>query len=313
MKKRLTFVWSVLVLGKNKLRRTVQFIWTVVTNGNFNGFLNGTIYTGSSKHICVPGLNCYSCPGALGACPIGSLQAVIGSWKYKISYYVIGLLTLFGAIFGRIICGWLCPFGLIQDLLHKIPFPKKIKTFKWDKALRFLKYIILLIFVLLLPMFVVDIIGQGEPFFCKYICPSGTLLGGIPLVLSNKPLQDLVGWLFAWKSVILAVVVMLSIIIYRPFCKYICPLGAIYSFFNPISVNKLKIDKDKCVACGLCSKACEMNIEPFKTPNHLECIRCGECITACPCKAISFGVFSKNTCGGITKSDLKQNQTFKKI
>lgn len=297
-------------MGKNKARRAVQFIMAAVTNGNFNGFLNGTIYKGSLKHVCLPGLNCYSCPGALGACPIGSLQAVIGSWKYKMSYYVVGLLALLGVIFGRIICGWLCPFGLIQDLLHKIPFPKKIRTFKCDKPLRYLKYILLLVFVILLPLFAVDLIGQGSPYFCKYICPSGTLLGGIPLVLSNKPLQDLIGWLFTWKCAILAVVVVLSIMIYRPFCKYICPLGAIYSLFNPISFYKMKINKDSCAQCGLCSKACKMNIEPYKTPNHLECIRCGDCIKACPCKAISISAFSKSSDQN-TKCISKQNPTFK--
>lgn len=132
------------------------------------------------KNVCVPGLNCYSCPGARGACPIGSLQAVIGSWNFKMAYYVAGFLIFVGALLGRLVCGFLCPFGLIQDLLNKIPFPKKIRTFRGDKLLRKLKYVIFLVFVILLPMFVVDIMGQGAPYFCKLICPAGTLEGGIP-------------------------------------------------------------------------------------------------------------------------------------
>ncbi len=92
------------------------------------------IYTGKLKNACVPGLNCYSCPGAVGACPIGSLQAVIGSWNFKMAYYVVGFLIFIGAMVGRLICGFLCPFGLIQDLLNKIPFPKKIRTFKRRQA-----------------------------------------------------------------------------------------------------------------------------------------------------------------------------------
>lgn len=83
-----------------------------------------------TENVCVPGLNCYSCPGARGACPIGSLQAVIGSWNFKMAYYVAGFLIFVGALLGRLVCGFLCPFGLIQDLLNKIPFPKKIRTFR---------------------------------------------------------------------------------------------------------------------------------------------------------------------------------------
>ena len=126
------------------------------------------------KCLC-SGPELLSCPGAVGACPIGSLQAVIGSWNFKMAYYVVGFLIFIGAMVGRLICGFLCPFGLIQDLLNKIPFPKKIRTFKGDKLLRKLKYVIFAVFVILLPLFLVDIMGQGAPYFCKLICPAGTL------------------------------------------------------------------------------------------------------------------------------------------
>ncbi len=237
--------------------------------------------------------HCYSCPGAVGSCPIGSMQAVIGSWNFKFAFYVAGFLVFVGALIGRFVCGWLCPFGLIQDLLHKIPFPKKIKTFHGDKLLRKLKYVILVVFVILLPLYLVDIIGQGSPYFCKLICPAGTLEGGLPLVLLNKSMRSAVGWLYAWKNVLLAVTVFLSILIYRPFCKYICPLGAIYSVFNPISVFKYRVDDSKCTHCGACAKVCKMQIDPSKTPNHLECIRCGQCKKICPTGAISSGCLKK--------------------
>lgn len=116
-------------------------------------------------------------------------------------------------------------FGLVQDLLHKIPFPKKIKTFRGDKLLRKLKYVILAVFVILLPLYLVDIMDQGSPYFCKLICPAGTLEGGIPLVLLNKSMRRAIGWLYVWKNVLLAVAVLLSILIYRPFCKYIWSAG----------------------------------------------------------------------------------------
>ena len=268
-------------------RHRFQALWALLTNSYLIGFVQGKIYKGKLKNLCVPGLNCYSCPGAVGSCPIGSLQAVIGNWNFKFAFYVAGFLVFVGALIGRFVCGWLCPFGLVQDLLHKIPFPKKIKTFRGDKLLRKLKYVILAVFVILLPLYLVDIMDQGSPYFCKLICPAGTLEGGIPLVLLNKSMRRAIGWLYVWKNVLLAVTVLLSILIYRPFCKYICPLGAIYSVFNPISVFKYRIDKNKCTQCGACAKVCKMQVNPSKTPNHPECIRCGQCKKICPTGAIT--------------------------
>lgn len=274
-------------------RHGVQALWALLTNSYLVGFVQGKIYKGKLKNLCVPGMNCYSCPGAVGSCPIGSLQAVIGSWNFKFAFYVAGFLVFVGALVGRFVCGWLCPFGLIQDLLHKIPFPKKIKTFRGDKLLRKLKYIILLIFVILLPMFLVDVIGQGAPYFCKLLCPVGTLEGGIPLVLLNKSMHTALGWLYAWKNVLLVVTIIVSIMIYRPFCKYICPLGAIYSVFNPISVFKYRVDESKCTHCGACARTCKMQVDPVQNANHPECIRCGLCKKVCPTGAISSGCFQK--------------------
>ena len=267
-------------------RHLIQSVWAALTNSHVAGFVTGKIYTGKLKNICVPGLNCYSCPGATGACPIGSLQAVIGSWNFKFAYYVFGFLIFVGALFGRLVCGFLCPFGLIQDLLNKIPFPKKIRTFRGDQLFRKLKYVIFLVFVILLPLFVTDILGQGAPYFCKLICPAGTLEGGLPLVLLNKAMSGAIGWLFLWKNAVLAVTIVLSILIFRPFCRYICPLGAFYSVFNKVSVYRYHVDEDKCVHCGKCAKACQMAVDPVKMPNSCECIRCGRCRQACPTGAI---------------------------
>ena len=276
--------------ARNNIRHLFQSFWFLVTNSFFEGFKTGKIYSGELKQLCVPGMNCYSCPGAKGSCPIGALQAVIGSPKYKFSYYVVGFLFFVGALIGRGVCGYLCPFGLVQDLLHKIPFVKKIETFKGDKALRKAKYLILLVFVILLPLFLVDIIGQGAPYFCKLICPVGMLEGGIPLVLMNKSMRGAIGFLYAWKGLILILTILLSIVIYRPFCKYICPLGAIYSLFNSVSLFRYTLDHQKCIHCGRCKAVCEMQCDPVKNCNDLECIRCGKCKNACPVDAIACGI-----------------------
>ncbi len=278
-------------MGKKKItnewkRHRVQILWALLTNSYLIGFVQGKIYKGKLKNLCVPGLNCYSCPGAAGTCPIGAMQAVIGNWNFKFAFYAAGFLVFVGALMGRFVCGWLCPFGLIQDLLYKILFPRKLRTFKGDRLLRKLKYVVLLFFVILLPMFLVDVLGQGAPYFCKLICPVGTLEGGIPLVLLNKSMHGALGWLYAWKNVLLLFTVFLSILIYRPFCKYICPLGAVYSVFNPISVFRYRIDREKCVGCDACAKVCKMQVNPAENPNHPECIRCGQCKKACPKQCI---------------------------
>lgn len=278
-------------------RHLFQLIWAIITNGYLIGFVRGKIYQGKIKNACVPGMNCYSCPGALGSCPIGALQATIGSYEYKFAFYISGFMILVGAFMGRFVCGWLCPFGLIQEFLNKVPLPKKLKinTFRGDKQLRWLKYIILVLFVILMPMFITDMIGQGYPWFCMLICPVGTLEGGIPLVLLNNALRSTIGWLYTWKIGILIFIILLSIAIYRPFCKYICPLGAIYSLFNRFSIVQYSIDKSKCINCSSCAKGCSMGCDPVKNPNHLECIRCGKCKKICPQNAINQTLFKKNS------------------
>lgn len=269
-----------------KIRLVTQACFAALSNGYVKGFASGRIFEGKSKFLCVPGLNCYSCPGALASCPIGSLQATLNAREYRLSLYVAGLLVVFGTLLGRFVCGFLCPFGLVQDLLFKIPFVRKIRKIPGEKGLRWLRFIFLVIFVILLPMFVIDITGLGEPWFCKFICPAGTLEGGVPLVLLNGAMRGAAGFLFKWKLLILIITLLSSIVIYRPFCRYVCPLGAIYGIFNKISFYRIKIDTEKCTKCGACQKACKLDIPVWKNPDSMDCIRCGDCKITCPQKAI---------------------------
>lgn len=271
-------------------RNFIQAIVTLITNINLKGFITGRIFNGKSKFVCVPGLNCYSCPGAIGSCPIGALQAVFGSFKYKFSFYIVGIMSFFGIILGRIVCGWVCPFGFLQDLLYKVKV-KKIKINKnVDRGLRYLKYIILLFLVVLLPIFLVDEFGMASPYFCKWICPAGTLEGGIPLVIKNESLRASIGFLFDWKVFLLFLTIVLSTLVYRPFCKYICPLGAFYGVFNKVSFYQYSIDKDKCISCKACTQKCKMGVSIYKSPASSECIRCGECVKVCKMNAIKKGL-----------------------
>ena len=270
----------------SRIRLVTQVCVAALSNGYVKGFATGQIFDGSEKSVCVPGMNCYSCPGAFASCPIGSLQAVLSARDFKISLYVAGLLFVFGTVFGRFVCGFLCPFGLVQDLLYKIPFVKKIRRLPGEKFLRYFRFFFLAVFVILLPAFVADFTGLGEPWFCKWICPVGTLEGGIPLVLLNSAMRGAAGFIFRWKLFILILTLFSSIIIYRPFCRYACPLGAIYGVFNKVSFCRYKIDESKCTKCGACQKACKFDIPVWQKPNSADCIRCGECKATCPHGAI---------------------------
>ena len=270
----------------SRFRGLIQAAATLLTNIHLPNFFKGGIYQGKGKSVCVPGLNCYSCPAASGACPIGSFQAVVGSSKFSFSYYITGFLILLGVLLGRFICGFMCPFGWFQELLHKIP-TKKLTTKKL-KGLTFIKYAVLLIMVVLLPALVVNDVGMGDPFFCKYLCPQGVLEGAIPQAAVDPGIRDALGSLFSWKLGILIVVVVLSVLFYRPFCKWLCPLGALYALLNKVSLLGMKVDKHKCVSCGKCAKACKMDVDVTKSPDHTECIRCGMCVRACPTQAVKY-------------------------
>lgn len=270
-------------------RRLIQVYAALLFNANIKGFINGEIYKGKFKSVCVPGMNCYSCPGAVGACPLGSLQNAIaeaGSMKkFEGLYYVAGILVLLGIFLGRWICGFLCPFGLIQDWLYKIKTPK-LKKNKFTRALSYLKYVLLVLFVFVIT-FSFGLKKMTLPGFCKYICPAGMLEGSMGLLsnTANDGLFAMLGPLFTWKFVLFIGMIVAAIFIYRFFCRFVCPLGALYGLFNKVSVFGIKVESSRCVDCGLCVDKCKMDIR--KVGDH-ECINCGECIDVCPTKAIMW-------------------------
>lgn len=271
----------------DKKRFAILSLSSLVQNANWKGFFSGKIYQGPVKNVCVPGLNCYSCPGAVGSCPIGSLQGFLSGFKFRFPYYVLGLLIFFGALLGRAVCGFLCPFGFLQELINMVPGLPKRNHFPGDKWLRYLKYAVLLLLVIILPMrFVLT------PFFCKYLCPSGTV-SGILLAARDQMVRAQLGGLFLWKAAVLVWILGVCLIVWRPFCKYLCPLGAIYGLFNRVALVRNHLDADKCISCGKCAQVCRMCVDPAKNPNSAECIRCGDCVRACPTKALKFGIKGK--------------------
>lgn len=268
-------------------RRIIQVYAALLTNANFKGFAESEIYKNTSqvtaytKNLCTPGLNCYSCPGAVAACPLGALQNSLGSANRTTPYYILGILALFGLLLARTICGFLCPFGFFQDMLYKVKSPK-VKKSAYTRLLSYLKYVLLITLVIAVPL-----IYHSVPGFCKYICPAGTFLGAGGLLANdvNSVFYGMLKYLFSWKFVLLVICVVACIFIYRAFCRFICPLGAIYGFFNKIALLGVKLEKSKCIDCGMCISKCKMDI---KHVGDHECINCGECISVCPTKAISW-------------------------
>ena len=267
-------------------RRLIQLYAALLTNANIKGFKTGRIYAGNTKNVCVPGLNCYSCPGAVGACPLGSLQNALAASGTRAPFYVFGIILLFGLILGRTICGFLCPFGLIQDLVYKIKTPKVGKS-RVTRVFSYLKYVILAVFAIAIPILYGVYAKTAVPAFCKYICPAGTLGGAVALLINptNSDLFGMLGGLFTWKFAVMAAVLVACVFLYRAFCRFLCPLGALYGFFNRFALLGVKLDKNKCTDCGLCVSHCKMDIK--RVGDH-ECINCGECIDVCPAKAISW-------------------------
>ena len=273
-------------------RRIVQVISALVANPYFPSLFKKQIYLyqGRLKGICVPILNCYSCPLAVGACPIGALQNFFASLRssfamaqYQLGLYIIGTLGIFGSLIGRMPCGWLCPFGFLQELLHKIPTHK----ISIPRFMSYFKYAFLLIMVIAMPALIVDEFGYGQTWFCKLVCPAGTLEAGIPMVGLSKNIRSQIGLLFSWKVGLLVIFLGWMVVSKRPFCRVVCPLGAFFSLFNKVSLFRMVVDRDKCVKCDACYRSCPTELKIYETPNSPDCIRCLKCVEACKFGAVS--------------------------
>ncbi len=242
--------------------------------------LGATLLTNSyvtqniTKGLPCPSLNCYACPTAAFACPIGSLQNFAG--RHKFPFYVFGVISLIGLVIGRASCGWFCPFGWFQELMHKLPGPKLRlpNRFNWTR------YVFLVVLVGIVPFI------TGEPWFSK-LCPAGTLEAGIPVTLLNADLRALIGPLFWLKIAILGVFLVWMAVTLRPFCRWVCPLGALWSPFNALSVFRLEVAQESCSRCNRCQTVCPVDIRVHEDPNNGACIRCLACLNNCPKNCIS--------------------------
>lgn len=284
--------------GRQRNRKLVQLYAALLYNANLKGFIDGHIYSGPLKSVCAPGFNCYSCPGAVAGCPLGSLQNALNAAGHTAPWYMLGMIALFGVILGRTICGWICPLGLIQELIHKLPVPK-IRKSAVTRLLTYLKYVFLAAFVIAIPIWYGVNKGIPYPAFCKFICPAGTFEGAVGLLQNKANATSFyqLKMLFTNKWVIMLAVALACAFCYRTFCRFICPLGAIYGFFNRFSVVGVKVDHDRCIGCGLCVRKCQMDVT--HVGDH-ECISCGKCMDGCPEGAISLKAGSATLAGPVS-------------
>lgn len=228
--------------------------------------------------MCAPVFHCYACPLATFACPIGVIAQFSAIQIFP--FVAIGLLIAAGALFGTLICGWVCPFGWLQDLASKIPTPR-FDLPKWTGHLR---YVVLIVAVLAVPYF----FGEGHPLFICRICPAGALEAAVPSIAGQAIAGKEIVWPNALKLTILGLFLIGIFFIKRPWCRILCPLGAIFSLFNRVSALFLRFNPDKCTNCLQCHKLCEYGIEPERSPNNGRCIRCLECI-GCGPDALTLG------------------------
>jgi len=232
------------------------------------------------KFLPCPGMNCYACPAANLACPIGTLQHFV--IVRQIPAYLLGVLSLIGLGVGRLACGWACPFGWLQELLYGLRQRLSWPRWRVSERGRWLPFAFLALLVVVIPLL------TFEPWFSK-LCPVGTLEAGIPVLLLNAELRAQAGWMFVVKLTILVGFLAWMAVTPRPFCRFVCPLGAIWSPFNRLSQLRLTVDDQHCTSCGTCQRVCPVDIAIHENPDSTRCVRCLECVRACPEKAISVG------------------------
>jgi polyferredoxin len=218
---------------------------------------------------------------------MAGIRIAVENGQNYFGFYVIGTMGVLGGVFGRLICGWACPFGLIQELLHKIPS----KKFGVPRGMRYIKYGFLVIFVFLLPLTIVDSYGYGQLWFCKYVCPAGTLEAGLPMLFLQPDLRRTIGILFYSKLAIMVLFIIWSVLASRPFCRTTCPLGAFYALFKKFKLVKLRLVEENCTRCKACHHVCPMGVKFDESPEDAECISCLACMSkACEFDAIELEI-----------------------
>jgi len=218
-----------------------------------------------TRYMCAPILNCHNCPAALLACPVGVMAQA--SSIHVFPFVAVGILLVGGVLAGRFLCGWVCPIGTIQELVHKARLPK----FSIPKALRYGKYLVLGLLVIALPYILQDKSYGTAAYVCTY-CPASTMMWGLPRVLFG------LNWPSLAALTVLGVTLVAMLFTFRPICGVLCPIGAIYGLANKISFLGIKVDREKCNGCNKCLKSCPAGVNPLENPRSADCVYCLDCL-----------------------------------
>ena len=224
---------------------------------------------------------------ALGVCGFlmgkspNPMESIVKVFKSMVGLYpdplrkVLAFFLFIGVsiIGNKLICGWSCPFGALQELIYSIPgLSKSIRLPRWLTATIRLSLFAAMLLILF------GIIGGKKGFVIYHYVN--------PFNIFNLD--------FDYLSITVAVGVtcFVGLIIYRPFCQLICPFGLVSWFAEKISIHKVRIDHEKCISCGACSKACptaSIKDKINKKTMPSDCFSCGRCLNKCPVDAISYG------------------------
>lgn len=229
-----------------------------------------------AKWFCNPVLACHSCALSWFACPIGVFVHFSGYRMFP--FLALGTVALFGVLLGRLLCGWVCPFGFLQDLLYRIRSPK-IRLPRWTNAI---KYIVLLVTVVAIPF----VFGELTMYSYCRLCPASALEVTVPRVVTMG--MAAISPMVVVKLAILAGVLALCVISTRGFCRLLCPIGAILAPFNLFSFWRVRAPGGRCISCQACDRVCPTDdrpserltrgIDPSRSP---DCVTCHECARVC--------------------------------
>jgi len=260
---------AVNTLQKQKwIRRTIQ-----------SGFFLFVFLIVLVNYLREQGVDLFWIPGQFHAiCPFGAVETIgrfITQGKYipktEASNFWLFFSSIGATLFvGALFCGWICPLGSIQDLfgrLGKKIFKKRYNNFipaGVDRALGYLRYVTLVLIVVQTTRMINLAFVKVDPYYALYHFWTGEALPSAIMVL--------------------VVVLLASLFVERPWCRWLCPFGAVQGIIQLVSPWKIRRDSEKCIDCGLCSKACPMNIDVArkKVVMDTRCNRCGECLAVCP-------------------------------
>ena len=270
--------------------------------------------------ILLPVMWTWGLPNATVGDAFTALQLMLGGWSLGSSvvfpWLAIASFLIFGILVGKSLCGWVCPFGLIQDIVGFIKSRKLEISPATHGGLTRLKYLILGIALLVSSTFsaskYLNLHGSYERAFGIFayapftvLSPAETLFSVLPKSLHGFYLtfieksfvEALSGILYLpplfWLQVLILIgTIMLAAYVQRGWCRYFCPHGAIMAFMNRFSFIGLHRDPVKCAKgeCRECVKACPMKVRildlPWKKFSDPECIYCMKCADVCPNGAI---------------------------